>query len=153
MQNYLDLDGVVNYLNGHTYLTDDMARCVYSGRDGNSYHATIVNSLKEIENVDVFTYHYDVYTYVFAKLGKITSSDMYRVISDDYIQQYDVKEVHDCIFIFDLSVEEIESNFAGAVFLDEWDEKEIDHNKLDELISSSSKEKLIKLSKEYFDFA
>lgn len=153
MENYLDLDGTVKYLNGFTYLTDDMARCVYSGRDGNSYHAAIVNSLREIEGVDVFTYHYDVYTHVYAKLGKITASEMYRIISDDYIQQYDVKEVHDCIFIFDLSIDEIESNFAGAVFLDEWDEKEIDYSKLDELISSSSKEKLIKLSKEYFDFA
>ena len=153
MQNYLDLDGVVNYLNGDTYLTDDKVRCVYSGRDGNSYHTAIVNSLKEIENVDVFTYHYDVYTHVYAKLGKISADDMRRLILDDYIQEYDVKEVHNCIFIFDFSIDEIEDNFAGAVFLDEWDEKEIDYGKLDELISSSSKEKLIKLSKEYFDFA
>lgn len=153
MQNYLDLNGIVKYLNGHTYLTDDMARCVYSGRDGNSYHAAIVNTLKEIENVDVFTYHYDVYTYVYAKLGKISADDMRRIILNDYIQQYDVKEVHNCIFIFDLSIDEIESNFVGAVFLDEGDEKEIDYGKLDKLISLSSKEKLIKLSKEYFDFA
>lgn len=153
MENYLDLNGIVKYLNGHTYLTDDMARCVYSGRDGNSYHTAIVNSLREIEGVDVFTYHYDVYTHVYAKLGKISASDMYRVISDDYYQQYDVKKVHDCIFIFDFSIDEIESNFGGAVFLDEWDEKEIDYSKLDEQISLSNKEKLIKLSKEYFDFA
>ena len=152
MKNYLDLDGLMNHLNGHTYLTDDMARCVYSGRDGNSYHAAIVNSLREIEGVDVFTYHYDVYTHVYAKLGKISASDMYRVISDDYYQEYDVKCAHNCIFIFDFCMDEIESNFAGAVYLDEWDAKEINYNKLDELISSSSKEKLIKLSKEYFDF-
>ena len=152
MKNYLNLDESINHLNGQTYLTNDMPRCVYTGRDGNSYHSAIVNSLKDTADVDVFTYHYDVYTHVYAKLGKITASEMYRVISDDYIQEYDVKEVHNCIFIFDFSIDEIESNFASVVFFDEWNEKEIDYDKLDELISLSSKEKLIKLSKEYFDF-